>query len=231
MAVKTVTNTGNDYSDEEGNLRSAFEDFIIGKDHPCIMAQSVVSQEQVDFHSYGELGTRTAAEDIIQDIKSYLGKYDFESNDFYTFVAAFKKPEGLTEEEFERLLWQQLQYIHEEDELPWDEEVSSDPDTSNFSFSIAGKAFYVVGMHPQSSRKARQSPFPLLVFNLHWQFERLRGMGAFHNVRDKIRERDISLQGSVNPMLEDFGQRSEARQYSGREVGTEWKCPFHHKKE
>jgi FPC/CPF motif-containing protein YcgG len=31
-------------------------------------------------------------------------------------------------------------------------------------------------------------------------------------------------------MLEDFGENSEARQYSGRKVGEEWKCPFLHGK-
>ena len=55
-------------------------------------------------------------------------------------------------------------------------------------------------------------------------------MGAFNTVRNKIRERDIELQGNINPMLEDFGENSEARQYSGRKVEEEWKCPFHRKK-
>jgi FPC/CPF motif-containing protein YcgG len=52
-------------------------------------------------------------------------------------------------------------------------------------------------------------------------------MGVYHKVRNKIRERDIALQGNINPVLEDFGERSEARQYSGRQVESNWKCPFH----
>ncbi|MEM5583593.1 YqcI/YcgG family protein [Roseibium sp. AS2] len=27
-------------------------------------------------------------------------------------------------------------------------------------------------------------------------------------------------------MLSDYGDGSEARQYSGRQVGNDWKCPF-----
>jgi uncharacterized protein len=54
----------------------------------------------------------------------------------------------------------------------------------------------------------------------------LREMGSYHTVRDKIRDRDTQLQGNINPMLEDFGESSEAKQYSGRKVGEEWKCPF-----
>ncbi|MBA3796937.1 MAG: YqcI/YcgG family protein, partial [Chloroflexi bacterium] len=39
-------------------------------------------------------------------------------------------------------------------------------------------------------------------------------------------QREVALQGSINPMLSDFGTRSEARQYAGREVDEEWRCPF-----
>ena len=126
------------------------------------------------------------------------------------------------------MLWKQLQLLHEADDQEWDKSVSNDPENSNFSFSLAGKAFYMVGMHPHSSRKARQSPVPALAFNLHWQFEKLREMGTYQTVRDKIRERDTELQGDINPMLQDFGENSEARQYSGRKVDGDWKCPFHH---
>ena len=44
-----------------------------------------------------------------------------------------------------------------------------------------------------------------------------------------VRERDIALQGSANPNLADFGERSEARQYSGRVTEPAWRCPFHRK--
>jgi uncharacterized protein len=64
------------------------------------------------------------------------------------------------------------------------------------------------------------------VFNLHQQFEELRASGRFARMRDKIRERDVNLQGTVNPMVADYGQDSEARQYSGRQVGPGWTAPF-----
>ncbi|MDX1470983.1 MAG: guanitoxin biosynthesis heme-dependent pre-guanitoxin N-hydroxylase GntA, partial [Flavobacteriaceae bacterium] len=94
------------------------------------------------------------------------------------------------------------------------------------SFSVHGRAFYIVGMHPESTRKARRSPYPCMVFNLHGQFEKLREMNVYRNLRDRIRRRDKQQNGSVNPMLADFGEVSEARQYSGRMVGDNWECPF-----
>jgi FPC/CPF motif-containing protein YcgG len=45
-------------------------------------------------------------------------------------------------------------------------------------------------------------------------------------MQERIREREIEFEGSVNPMLTDFGEASEARQYSGRAVGEEWEAPF-----
>lgn len=142
------------------------------------------------------------------------------------FVAIFDTNEISSEEEFETLLWNQLNYIHQQDMHDWDPTVNSDPAHSNFSFSIAGHAFFVIGMHPNASRKARRSPKPTIAFNLHVQFEKLREMGVFQNIRDRIRKRDKKLQGSVNPMVRDFGDSREAMQYSGRKVDTNWICPF-----
>ena len=211
--------------------RADFEKFILDWDHPCIMAQTVFSLDQVDFHTYKNFGSKETAHAILSDLKNYIDNYDFESNDFRTFLVAFEGKKNYSEEEFERTLWAQLQHLHEADDASWDETVNADPEDPNFSFSLGGRAFYIVGLHPNSSRKARQAPYPAIAFNLHWQFEKLREMNTYHNVRDKIRERDIELQGNINPMLQDFGESSETRQYSGRKVGEEWKCPFlHHKK-
>jgi uncharacterized protein len=42
-----------------------------------------------------------------------------------------------------------------------------------------------------------------------------------------IRAAERALQGTLNPMLAEFGRRSEAAQYSGRKVDPGWRCPFH----
>lgn len=212
---------------EEALIKREFEKFVLEKDHPCIMAQTVFSMDNLDFHVYNEFGSRETAGNILKDLKTYVEAYDFESNDFRTFLAVFPDSPKYSEIEFEKKLWRQLQNLHKVDESEWDEEVSPDPENEHFSFSLAGKAFYIVGMHPGASRKARQSPYTAIAFNLHWQFEKLREMGSYETVRDKIRERDRELQGTINPMLEDFGKKSEAKQYSGRAVDENWKCPFH----
>jgi FPC/CPF motif-containing protein YcgG len=154
-------------------------------------------------------------------------------------VAVFEQPRNIDELQFEDLFWRQLRALHELDatHFDWDPNVRSDPGDPHFSFSFGGQALYVIGMHANSSREARRFPWPALVFNPHEQFERLRADGKWKRMQETIRTRDHALQGSINPMLSDFGEQSEARQYSGRAVEEDWrapfkpverKCPFHH---
>ena len=138
----------------------------------------------------------------------------------------FERPLETDEESFERSLWAQLQQLHDADPAPWDPAVSSDPDDPHFSFSFAGTAFFIVGLHPGSGRLSRKFPWPALVFNPHTQFERLREQGKYVRMQQVIRDRERALQGDINPVLEDFGSDSEARQYSGRLVESDWSPPF-----
>ncbi len=108
----------------------------------------------------------------------------------------------------------------------WDRRVSCDPASPGFSFSLRGNAFFVIGLHPNASRLSRRYFRPALVFNLHEQFEALRRKGGYERMRDVIRKRDAALCGSANPVLRNFRERSEARQYSGRAVPDDWRCPF-----
>jgi len=70
---------------------------------------------------------------------------------FESFIGVFKQTSIQSEREFETRLWRQLQKLHRLDEYPWDPAVRHDPESANFSFSVAGTAFYVVGLHPRIS--------------------------------------------------------------------------------
>ena len=141
----------------------------------------------------------------------------------------FSGPRDLSELEFERAMWDRLRSLAAKDEWlgqSYDSSVSSDPENPHFSLSFGGQAYFVIGMHPNASRTARRTPYPTLIFNLHDQFERLREEQRYERMREAILARDVKLDGSVNPMLSRYGQTSEARQYSGRQVEPDWRCPF-----
>jgi hypothetical protein len=149
---------------------------------------------------------------------------------FQSLVVVFEGPETIGEAEFETHMWARIQSLADKDALwfehPRDARVSDNPDDPHFSLSFGGEAFFVVGLHPGASRPARRFERPALVFNLHDQFERLRAQNRYEKLRGSILERDMNLAGSINPMLARHGEGSEARQYSGREVGGDWKCPY-----
>ena len=204
-----------------------FEDFILKNDHPCVMAQATFNAKAVSFKVFDEpMHSEAITVPLLQAIGEYTSAYNFEDNDFQTLIAIFPNHPVTNEYDFETALWTQLQLLHNIDPKKWDHSVSQDPENEDFSFSLNGVSFYIVGMHPESSRNARKAPFTTLVFNLHAQFEKLRSMNAYENVRDRIRTRDALQNGSINPMLADFGTHSEAAQYSGRKVDASWKCPF-----
>jgi FPC/CPF motif-containing protein YcgG len=130
-------------------------------------------------------------------------------------------------EDFELLLWRQLRMLYEVDRTAheWDPTVSKDPDSARFAFSLGGRAFFVVGLSPAGKRWARTFPWPLLAFNAHRQFRELRQSGQFGRMQDVVRKRDEALEGDINPNLAEWGEHTEARQYSGREVEDGWRCP------
>jgi FPC/CPF motif-containing protein YcgG len=80
---------------------------------------------------------------------------------------------------------------HRRQTYQWDPSVDSDPESPHFSLSIGGKGFFVVGLHPNASRKARRFKYPSFVFNLHAQFEKLREEDRYETIRNKTIERDI----------------------------------------
>jgi FPC/CPF motif-containing protein YcgG len=204
---------------------------IVGQFFPCTGAVSAFSQKHYRFGLYPELAHDSAVGAVCHDLYDFCHEFPVVDDHFITFVAMFRGPVIRSEQHFEDLLWNQLRAMHSCDSkfFVWDKNVDPDPQSHHFSFSIGGRAMYVIGMHPKASRLARTRPYPTMVFNLHEQFDRLRARGKFETMKQTIRARDMSFQGSVNPMLASFGENSEARQYSGRAVPENWTCPFHQK--
>lgn len=205
-----------------------FRELVKRSDFSCVGAKAALNDEKYGFAVYDELAGNEATAGVCRDLCQFVQSEMIRSSEYSTFVAVFQSPVGLTEKEFEDRLWRQLRRLHSADtkHFDWDTGVSHRPADPHFSFSFAGQAFYIVGMHPNSSRWARRFPWPALVFNPHEQFERLRIDGKWKRMQRTIRAREVALQGSTNPMLSDFGEQSEARQYSGRIVADNWTAPF-----
>ncbi|GGD10166.1 guanitoxin biosynthesis heme-dependent pre-guanitoxin N-hydroxylase GntA [Aquisalinus flavus] len=210
-------------------LRKEFDDFIRSDEFPCVGAKAALARGTIDFFAGEHIDEARDDLPLYKALTAFGKTLDNDAPFVQSFVAAFSGPTDLTEQDFEKALWNRLQALHNIDAATgheWTEGVDSDASSPHFSLSIDGQAYFVVGLHPHSSREARRFSRPILVFNSHEQFEALRADGRFDKMKDIIRERDIRLEGDINPMLNDFGYGSEARQYSGRMVGDDWQCPL-----
>jgi FPC/CPF motif-containing protein YcgG len=213
-------------------IAAEFGAFVNDAGFPCLAGKGAIHRGDHTLRVYDTFGSASAARKLAHDLAHFVQECPVDGAGLRAFVAVFRGPTPMDELRFERQLWRQLQRLHALDapDTPWDPSVSDDAANPHFAFSFAGRALFVVGMHPGSSRLSRRFRWPTLVFNPRAQFERLRAEGKFERLRTLVRERDVALQGTPNPNLADFGERSEARQYSGRATEPDWQCPFHRTK-
>jgi FPC/CPF motif-containing protein YcgG len=213
---------------EAADLIAAYKEHIATRDFPCIAAKTALAKEQVHCLVVDHMACPKDDQAILHFLYAFIDDYRASPNVYNSAVVIFKGPEKIDEETFDRYFWQRLQAIADMDatRYGYDTRVDRDPASPKFSFSLKEEAFYIIGLHPASSRRARRFKFPSLVFNAHSQFEKLREDNKYASMRKAVRKRDVKFSGSVNPMLAEFGEESEVFQYTGRQYDKNWKCPF-----
>jgi FPC/CPF motif-containing protein YcgG len=200
---------------------------------PCVGSKAALARGAIRTVELACLDGRRSASRLLEELHDFGDFVDAQPEDsttVHSLVALFESPRHLDEVAFEQQLWATLQRLHDLDHArgqAWAPDVSTDPDSPHFSLSLGGHPFFVIGLHPHASRIARRFKAPALVSNSHRQFDWLRADGRYTKMQAATRERDLALQGSLNPNLADFGSAAETRQYSGRAVEPGWRCPFH----
>nr|WP_275583583.1 guanitoxin biosynthesis heme-dependent pre-guanitoxin N-hydroxylase GntA [Archangium primigenium] len=212
------------------DVQTAMRDWLDPKSYPCIPAVQSMTKHEYLVGLYGALGQGRHNRALAQDLLFFREQQRQSQSLYLSFWAVFAPEPSLSEEEFEARMWRELSFLtsHTDLQEPWDPLFSSDPADPRFCFSLGGDAFFIVGAHPRSSRLARRFPYPAVIFNLYDQFEELDRRGQYTAIVRKNRERDVKFQGSVNPMVEQYGDKWESIQFSGRQNTSEWKCPFQH---
>jgi uncharacterized protein len=184
-----------------------FRAFVGDGGFPCLAGKGAVKRNDYTLGVYPSLGSEAATTMLAAELGRFTASIPADGAGLRTFAAVFTGDVPADELAFERSLWRQLQRLHDADPVgAWDAGVSGDPADRNFSFSFGGRALFVVGLHPASSRLSRRFAWPAMMFNPRAQFDRLKAEGRFDRMRDLVRERDVALQGSMNPNLADFGQ-------------------------
>lgn len=209
------------------SVKNEYFDYIKNS-MPCVAAKTALLRNSLNIFVASDLSSEKENQTILNFIYDFVDRYRNSKEMFSSVAIIFADSKIADEKTFEKLMWQKLQQLNELDSqnYSYDKRVSNDVDSEKFSFSLKEEAFFVVGLHPHSSRLARQFKYPTLVFNPHQQFEILREKNCFEKIKNATRKNDIKMSGSINPMLEDYGHSSETRQYSGMKYDNDWKCPL-----
>jgi hypothetical protein len=196
---------------------------------PCVAAKASLVKEQQKVFIADHIACPKDDRAILDFIYTFVDSYRQSDSPFNSAAIIFRQPTVMTEVAFDQFFWQRLQALSnlDSEKYAYDSRVSADPSSENFSFSLKSEAFFVIGLHPASSRPARKFKYPTIVFNPHAQFEKLRELRQFEKMKNIIRKRDTALAGDINPMLTDFGTASEVYQYTGQRLTNNWTCPLH----
>lgn len=220
--------------DAQEKLEALLFAHVKADDFPCVGAKAALAKGTLAVLACDRIDSAWDDLRIHDGLLKWAEEYRRDPGLFRSFAVVFDGPGDLTEAEFEAALWKRVQSLSDKDVWrgqSYDAGVSADPANPHFSLSFGGSAFFLVGLHPHASRPARRFDRPAIIFNLHDQFETLRAQGKYEGMREKILVRDEGLAGSRNPMLARHGEASEARQYSGRIVGEDWRAPFEYRGE
>ena len=202
--------------------------FVSQPQFPCVAARAAYAHKQIKCFVAGNMLCPADDKLILDFIYAFVDDYRKANSLYHSATIIFNGPEIQSEEFFDEVLWKRLQSLSDLDALnySYDQRVSDDPASPHFSFSLKEEAFFVIALHPASSRISRKFRYPALVFNPHDQFQILREQNHYEHMKQTVRYRDTKWSGSINPMLDDYGLSSEVLQYSGRKYDSTWKCPL-----
>ncbi|HEX8037581.1 MAG TPA: guanitoxin biosynthesis heme-dependent pre-guanitoxin N-hydroxylase GntA, partial [Chryseosolibacter sp.] len=158
---------------ENDKIISEFMGLLADKAYPCVAARAAMSRNHLSYLVLGDL--RCPADDrrILKFIYEFTGSFRSAQESFHSAVIIFRGPRIDDEKTFDDLLWAKLQSLSalDAENFRCDKRVSSDPRDAAFSFSLGEEGFFIIGLHPASSRPSRRFSYPALVFNPHEQFE------------------------------------------------------------
>jgi uncharacterized protein len=215
---------------QDENIINEYWDFLSQKGFPCVAAKAALARNHIKSMVVSHMACPAQDSEVLNFMYDFVDNYRASGNSYHSAAVIFKAPLQADEKVFDQLLWQRLKALASLDQsnYPHDHRVDADPSSPRYSFSLKKEAFFIVGLHPASERKSRRFKYPALIFNPHAEFEKLRRLNRYDKMKEVVRKRDVDYSGSVNPILDDFGNSSEVNQYSGMRHDSDWICPLSH---
>lgn len=169
--------------------------------YPCTPALMSLKLNQLIYVSLNK--ELSVVQDLSHHLDAYISRYDDKKEPYLSLWLSFDR-ELHNEVEFEKFMFAQIAAFRSGDQY------------------FRGKhRLFIVGMHPNSPRRARNYETNSIVINLFDQFETIKN---YKLLVDSIRERDAKYSGSVNPMTIEYGDTNEEIQFSGK-LNDSWIIP------
>src|SRR5262245_25828313 len=108
-------------SSEARHVHDQFVSMVRGANYPCMMVGQSISEVRYWLSLLYQLGERHSANATRDAISRFNAAFPATTGtgEFASFIAVFRSPTGLTEENFEELLWLHLQQMHAGDPSDW----------------------------------------------------------------------------------------------------------------
>ena len=213
---------------------SMFAEFHGETPFPCYFG---VDSEEEGWPLYTFCDSMTDEESLFalrDTILEYLNVYrDYSER---ASLVVFFKPsdEQLTEEEYNEIFWDILQFLHDSDPEPWPDEIPTDPDTPKWEFCFGGEPIFPTCRAPfYEKRKSRLNPHGLeITVQPRTIFEGITadteaGQRARRIIRERLEEYD---EVPPHPDIGNWGEKDdrEWKQYMLPERNDEshTDCPF-----
>ena len=119
----------------------AFGTFIRDRDFPCVGAKSALGKGQLTHVVLEDM--RSGAEDrrLLRAFYAFVKRYREDRTLFTSFAVSWQGPTGLSERDFERLLWERLQALHELDRAEQLVAEAGDPHMGALASELAGEIY------------------------------------------------------------------------------------------
>ena len=142
------------------SLATRFEDYLRRDDFPCVGAKAALSQGAIEVIEAPDISSPVSDLDIYKALSEFGDHLDLTAPVVQSFAIVFSGPDSISEEQFETFMWNRLQSLHNIDAAAgetWRSDVDADPESAHFSLCLAGRPYFVVGLHPSASRPARRA--------------------------------------------------------------------------
>src|SRR5688500_9758515 len=146
-----------------------FQNFINDETYPCVAARAALTRDHIPCLVADHMACPKDDLRILHFVYDFVKEYRSANAALYSAAVIFRLPEVTSEEIFDNLLWQRLQSLSHMDARhhDYDKRVNSSPSNADFSFSLGGEAFFIIGLNPSSERRSRKFKYPAMVFNPH----------------------------------------------------------------